>query len=168
MKQRVIIAMALACDPEILIADEPTTALDVTIQAQVLALIKELKNKLQTSLLLITHDLGVVANMADAVAVIYAGEIVEYGSRDEIFRYPSHPYTQGLFNAIPDLDKKTEWLANIPGLPPDPAELPSGCCFHPRCHKACGACRERKPEMIEIRPNHYCKCVSACDGSKEV
>lgn len=133
MKQRVVIAIALACQPDLLLADEPTTALDVTIQAQVLKMIMELKEKNNTSMILITHDLGVVANTCDEVAIVYAGEIVEYGTKYEIFDHPTHPYTIGLFGAIPDLNSDEEWLHPVDGLPPDPTDLPRGCAFHPRC-----------------------------------
>lgn len=135
MKQRVIIAIALACNPELLLADEPTTALDVTIQAQVLELMRELRSELNTSLIMITHDLGVVAEMCDNVAIMYAGEIVEEGSADQIFNHAQHPYTNGLFGSLPDLEKDTERLNPIPGLMPDPTELPPGCKFSPRCPK---------------------------------
>jgi peptide/nickel transport system ATP-binding protein len=158
MKQRVIIAIALACNPDLLLADEPTTALDVTIQAQIMALIRELKTKYHTSLILITHDLGIVANMADTVAVVYAGEIIEYGIREEIFLHPAHPYTIGLFGAIPDLNKHTRRLTNIPGLPPDPADLPKGCCFCARCKYAVEECEAVKTPVMEINPNHLCSC----------
>ena len=133
MKQRVVIAMALACNPMLLLADEPTTALDVTIQAQVLEMMMDLKRKLNTSMILITHDLGVVAETCDKVAVIYAGKIVEYGSKEDIFRHPTHPYTLGLFGSLPKLDDDSKRLSPIHGLPPDPTNLPEGCSFHPRC-----------------------------------
>lgn len=133
MKQRVIIAIALACNPKLLIADEPTTALDVTIQAQVLDLMNELKEKLKTSMILITHDLGVVAQVCDKVAIMYAGEIVESGTLVDIFEHPMHPYTHGLFDSIPNLDDDVTRLKPIKGLMPDPTNLPSGCRFHPRC-----------------------------------
>lgn len=158
MKQRVVIAMALACNPQLLLADEPTTALDVTIQAQVLDMIEELKKKYHTAMILITHDLGVVGRMCDDVAVVYAGEILEYGSKEEIFLHPSHPYTIGLFGAIPDLSVDTRRLANIEGLPPDPTDLPTGCCFHPRCPHATERCRKEKFPLAEVRPGHFCSC----------
>lgn len=167
MKQRVIIAMALACSPELLLADEPTTALDVTIQAQILEMIGDLRRKYNTSMLLITHDLGVVANNADYVAIIYAGQIVEQGSRDAIFDNPSHPYTVGLFGAIPDLDVDTRRLANIDGLPPDPTDLPKGCCFSPRCPYATPECFEQSSELTEISPNHWCRCRNRHTVKKE-
>ena len=160
MKQRVVIAMALACNPEILLADEPTTALDVTIQAQVLDMMKELREKLGTAMILITHDLGVVAEMCDKVAVIYAGEIVESGSLEQVFHRPSHPYTQGLFGAIPSIDSEDESkrLVAIPGLPPDPTNLPEGCKFAPRCRWATDECRKSAPCNKEIEPGHFVLC----------
>ena len=150
MKQRVVIAMALACNPGLLIADEPTTALDVTIQAQVLAMIGELKEKLETSMLLITHDLGVVAQTCDKVAIMYAGEIIEYGSVEDIFGdRPHHPYTVGLFGSIPDLTVDTDRLKPIAGLMPDPTDLPEGCKFHPRCPHCQEQCKTTRPPVIE-------------------
>jgi peptide/nickel transport system ATP-binding protein len=151
MKQRVVIATALACSPKLLLADEPTTALDVTIQAQVLRMIRELKVRLNTSLILISHDLGVVAQICDKVAIMYAGEIVEYGRLAEVFERQMHPYTQGLFNSIPRLDVERERLAPIAGLMPDPTALPPGCVFHPRCPYVQPVCRERKPAVVEKR-----------------
>lgn len=147
MKQRVVIAMALACSPALLIADEPTTALDVTIQAQVLEMINDLKNRLKTSVLLITHDLGIVAECCQKVAVMYAGEIVEYGFLGDIFKETSHPYTMGLFRSIPSLTRKEKRLSPIDGLMPDPAKLPEGCCFHPRCPYADDICKKCHPEL---------------------
>lgn len=167
MKQRVVIAMALACNPQLLLADEPTTALDVTIQAQVLDMIEDLKKKYNTAMILITHDLGVVGRMCDDVAVVYAGEILEYGTKEEIFLHPKHPYTIGLFGAIPDLSVDTRRLANIEGLPPDPTNLPKGCCFSPRCPHATEACRERKFPLKEVRPGHLCSCGLCEDMGKE-
>ena len=159
MKQRVVIAMALACNPELLLADEPTTALDVTIQAQVLEMINELKVKLNTSMILITHDLGVVAETCDNVAVIYAGQIVEYGSKEQIFRRPAHPYTLGLFGSLPKLDDDSKRLSPIHGLPPDPTNLPDGCAFHPRCPRTCESCSSGNVEMVEIEPGHFVRCL---------
>ena len=148
MKQRIVIAIALACEPKLLIADEPTTALDVTIQAQVLVLMKELQDKLGTSMIMITHDLGVVAQTCSSVAVMYAGEIIEYGKIEEIFSGDKHhPYTVGLFNAIPDIDADTRRLKPIEGLMPDPADLPEGCKFAPRCPHATEACAKAEPKM---------------------
>lgn len=158
MKQRVVIAIALACSPKLLIADEPTTALDVTIQAQVLDLIKSLKKAQNTSLILITHDLGIVADICDQVAVIYAGEIVEWGSLEEIYDHPAHPYTIGLFGAIPDLNAKVRRLSPIEGLPPDPTDLPQGCYFAPRCPHATDVCRAKHPELHHLGGSHYCLC----------
>lgn len=166
MKQRVVIAMALACSPELILADEPTTALDVTIQAQILDMIKALKEKQNTSMILITHDLGVVAEVCDRVAVVYAGEIIEYGTKEEIFDYPTHPYTVGLFGSIPKIHEDVEWLDSIPGMPPNPADLPSGCHFHPRCGRCIQLCGEKEPEMVEVRPGHFVRCLN-CTEKKE-
>ena len=166
MKQRVVIAMALACSPELILADEPTTALDVTIQAQILDMIKALKEKQNTSMILITHDLGVVAEVCDRVAVVYAGEIIEYGTKEEIFDYPTHPYTVGLFGSIPKIHEDVEWLDSIPGMPPNPADLPSGCHFHPRCSKCTQPCGEKAPEMVEVRRGHFVRCLN-CTEKKE-
>lgn len=159
MKQRVVIAIALACRPELLIADEPTTALDVTIQAQVLELIGKLQEELGTSMILITHDLGIVAEYCDSVAIVYAGEVVERGSKEDLFDHPMHPYTLGLFAALPDMNKDTKRLSPIPGLPPDPSVEYSTCCpFAARCDKATAACRQQKPQTVEITPGHFVKC----------
>ena len=158
MKQRVVIAIALACNPELLLADEPTTALDVTIQAQVLDMINDLKNKFNTSMLLITHDLGVVAEVCDDVAVIYAGQIVESGRKEDIFDHPAHPYTKGLFAALPDLESDVERLEPIWGLPPDPTNLPEGCYFHPRCPYAAEECKQHRIPLMELSPGHLCRC----------
>lgn len=159
MKQRVVIAMALACNPDLLIADEPTTALDVTIQAQVLELMKKLKVERNTAMILITHDLGIVAETCDKVAIMYAGEIVEYGSLSDIFKDARHPYTKGLFACIPDLDSDEDMLTPIPGLMPDPSNLPQGCNFCPRCTVAQKRCQEQDAEMMEVSPGHFVKCV---------
>ncbi|MBU9737061.1 ABC transporter ATP-binding protein [Diplocloster agilis] len=158
MKQRVVIAIALACRPKLLLADEPTTALDVTIQAQVLRMINDLKRKLNTSMILITHDLGVVAQNCDDVSVIYAGEIVESGTKEDIFDHPSHPYTIGLFDALPKLDSGASRLKPIVGLPPNPTDLPTGCRFHPRCPLATEACGQGKVPMKELTSGHFCRC----------
>jgi peptide/nickel transport system ATP-binding protein len=163
MRQRVVIAMALSCNPELLLADEPTTALDVTIQAQVLEMINKLKSDYNTAMIMITHNLGVVAEVCDDVAVVYAGEIVEYGSKEEIFDHPMHPYTLGLFGAIPRLNVDNDRLHPIPGLPPDPSNLPKGCHFNPRCSRALDDCRNEKIPLIEITPGHFCRC---CNISK--
>ncbi len=159
MKQRVVIAIALACSPELLLADEPTTALDVTIQAQVLDLMRDLNRVNGCTTILITHDLGVVAEMCDEVAIIYAGEIVESGSLEQIFECPAHPYTLGLFGALPKLNENVEWLSPIEGLPPDPTDLPAGCRFHPRCKYADERCRGCAPALRETEPGHLCRCL---------
>lgn len=158
MKQRVVIAIALACDPQLLIADEPTTALDVTIQAQVLELMKTLKETFDASMVLITHDLGIVAEICDKVAIMYAGRVVEYADKRELFTNPTHPYTIGLFNSVPDLDDDIERLNVIPGLMPDPMDLPTGCTFHPRCSYAIPECAVKKPDMIETARGHFAAC----------
>jgi peptide/nickel transport system ATP-binding protein len=160
MKQRVVIAMALACDPELLLADEPTTALDVTIQAQVLDLIRELKEKYNTSMILITHDLGVVAETCDSVAVIYAGRIVEYGSLEDVFDHPQHSYTKGLFGSLPGMAVGEKRLRSINGLPPDPTNLPQGCSFAPRCPNACDkCCADAETPYVEVTPGHFVRCL---------
>jgi oligopeptide/dipeptide ABC transporter ATP-binding protein len=159
MRQRVMIAMALSCNPKLLIADEPTTALDVTIQAQVLELMKALRVKFNTSVLLITHDFGVVAEMCDKCAVMYAGEIVEYGTVEHIFRNPQHPYTKGLFASLPDLESDAERLQPIVGLMPNPMALPHWCSFADRCSCATEACRKRDSILIETEPGHFVKCI---------
>lgn len=158
MKQRVIIAIALACNPQLLIADEPTTALDVTIQAQVLEMIRELKRKNNTSMLLITHDLGVVAQNCDSVAIIYAGEIVEYGTLCQVYENTLHPYTEGLFGSIPNLETNSRRLAAIDGMMPDPTELPVGCKFADRCKYATEQCRATLPELVELEDGHKVRC----------
>ena len=158
MKQRVIIAMALACNPELLLADEPTTALDVTIQAQVLKMMQDLKDRMGTSVILITHDLGVVASSCQSVAVIYAGEIVEYGTVEHIFDHPTHPYTIGLFGSLPRLRTKDRRLKPIRGLMPDPTQLPDGCRFCERCPDASEECALTPPSMHEVAPGHLVRC----------
>lgn len=160
MRQRVVIAMALACSPSLLIADEPTTALDVTIQAQVLEMINELKKEMNTSMLLITHDLGVVAETCNKVAIMYAGEIVEYGSAEDIFARTAHPYTQGLFDSIPRLDVTVDRLKPIEGMMPDSTRLPSGCKFHPRCPFHKESCGQTAQALVEINPGHFVRCCS--------
>ncbi|MBR4743147.1 MAG: ABC transporter ATP-binding protein [Oscillospiraceae bacterium] len=161
MKQRVVIAMALACNPELLLADEPTTALDVTIQAQVLEMMQALKERLGTSVILITHDLGVVADFCNSVAVVYAGEIVEHGTAEHIFENTAHPYTQGLFNSLPKLDATERKLKPIKGLPPDPSVILPGCRFCERCPKAMEKCAQASPPEVEIEPGHFVKCYLA-------
>jgi oligopeptide/dipeptide ABC transporter ATP-binding protein len=158
MRQRVMIAMELSCQPALLIADEPSTALDVTIQAQILQLLKEMKKEMGTSILLITHDLGVVAEMCDRVAVMYAGSIVEQAEAIEIFEHPKHPYTQGLWGAIPLINQEKESLAVIPGTVPDLGRLPQGCKFHPRCPHRFEPCDGERPPMVEVSPGHHAAC----------
>ena len=165
MKQRVVIAIALACSPALLLADEPTTALDVTIQAQVLALMNQLKQKYNTGMILITHDLGVVAETCDRVAVMYAGEIVESGTLEDVFDHAAHPYTVGLFQSIPALDEDVDMLRPIPGLMPNPTELPAGCKFHPRCPYATQRCAQENPPVTEHWPGHLVKCLRCGAGS---
>ena len=159
MKQRVVIAMALACEPELLIADEPTTALDVTIQAQVLAMMQDLQDRFGSAILLITHDLGVVAQMCDDAMVMYAGEIVESGTAEDIYESEQHhPYTVGLFGSIPDLDKEVPRLTPIDGLMPDPTALPKGCYFADRCPYSEDICREKHPEPVHLSDTHMIMC----------
>ncbi len=159
MRQRVGIAIALACNPRLLIADEPTTALDVTIQAQVLELMKKLKVEFGTSMLMITHDLGIVAEICDKVAIMYAGNVIEYTDKVALFTKPLHPYTIGLFNSIPDIESDVERLSPIMGLMPDPTNLPTGCPFHPRCEQAIASCSTQKPKNTEVNPGHFVKCI---------
>ncbi len=159
MRQRVGIAMALSCNPELLIADEPTTALDVTIQAQVLDLMRRLRQELGTSMLLITHDLGVVAEACDSVAIMYAGTVVETTDTERLFSNPRHPYTRGLFGSIPSLDEEVERLSPIKGIMPDPTELPPGCRFHPRCPSAAPICSQRRPTMVTVEEGHDVDCM---------
>lgn len=159
MKQRVVIAIALACNPELLLADEPTTALDVTIQAQVLEMINDLRARLNTSMILITHDLGVVAEMCDSVAVVYAGQIIEIGSKEDIFDHPTHPYTNGLFGSLPMMAVGQKRLHPIAGMMPDPTNLPQGCAFSPRCPYATEECRKDPVELQELTPGHLCRCL---------
>lgn len=166
MKQRIVIAMALACNPEIIIADEPTTALDVTIQAQVMELMKDLKAKYDTSIIMITHDLGVIAEIADRVSVVYAGEVVESGTTKDIYTDKRHPYTKGLFASIPKLTGDVERLEVIPGQTPDPTNLPKGCKFHPRCEQCMEICKQQSPEMYEVTPGHYVKCFLYKENEK--
>ena len=161
MKQRVMIGIALACSPELLIADEPTTALDVTIQAQVLDLMKSLKTKLGTSMILITHDLGVVAEMCDSVAIMYGGIIMEYGTLREIYKNPLHPYPPGLFGSLPDLKPEVRRLHPIPGQVLDPTRPPVGCPFAERCSRAAGKCRTERPELKNVGGQHTVRCFFA-------
>lgn len=159
MKQRIVIAMALACNPRVLIADEPTTALDVTIQAQVLELMNGLKSKFKTATLMITHDLGIVAEICDKCAVLYAGQLVEYGTVEHIFNNPQHPYTLALFASLPSLDKDVDRLKSISGLMSDPMNLPEYCTFYERCDAGCDSCMELDPPLTEIEPGHFVKCA---------
>ncbi|MEH6991480.1 ABC transporter ATP-binding protein [Neobacillus drentensis] len=158
MRQRVMIAMAMACDPKLIIADEPTTALDVTIQAQILDLMRDLKDKTGTSIMLITHDLGVVAEMCDRVIVMYAGQVVEETDVQTLFENPKHPYTIGLMDSIPSFEDEKEYLNTIPGSVPLPYEMPEGCRFAPRCSWAKEICHQQAPELMEIESQHKCRC----------
>ncbi len=158
MRQRVGIAAGIACNPELLIADEPTTALDVTIQAQILELMKDLQKKYSTSLLMITHNLGIVSELCEKVAVMYAGRIIEYGTVQEVFRNPAHPYTIGLLGAIPTLGEKRDRLSAIPGIVADARDLPDGCSFNPRCESCQESCKKQSPKMICINQNHFVAC----------
>ncbi len=156
---RIVIAIALACEPELLIADEPTTALDVTIQAQILDMMRSLQKKQGTSMILITHDLGVVAEMCDHCAVMYAGELVEYGTVEEIFDNPKHPYTKALYQSIPSLDKDVDRLHVVPGMVTDPSNLPEYCSFADRCEAKCDLCEKADPKMIRLNEEHCVKCL---------
>jgi peptide/nickel transport system ATP-binding protein/oligopeptide transport system ATP-binding protein len=159
MRQRVMIAMALSCQPKLLIADEPTTALDVTIQAQVLQLLKEIQREMGMAVMLITHDLGVVAEIVDRVAVMYAGRILESGPIEAIFERVRHPYTQGLLHSIPQLEEKRKRLNAIPGQVPNPMALPVGCKFHPRCPLMIEACKEKEPPLFQVNGDHFSRCL---------
>ena len=165
MKQRVIIAIALACNPSLLIADEPTTALDVTIQAQVLELMKELRRKYSASMIMITHDLGIVADTCDNVSIMYAGRIVEHGTLRDIFKETKHPYTVGLFNSLPNVTRRNEMLKPIKGLMPDPMNLPEGCSFCPRCDYAKDICKVRKPVKTQLSSTHFVECLGYEEGT---
>ena len=158
MKQRVVIAIALSCTPGLLIADEPTTALDVTIQAQVLEMMKGLKEKYEMSMLMITHDLGIVAEICDEVSVVYAGRAVEHGTLADVFDNTRHPYTEGLFNSLPNIENQAEKLKPIRGLMPDPTDLPLGCPFYPRCDHAMEICRTKKPPKVYRNETHFVEC----------
>jgi oligopeptide/dipeptide ABC transporter ATP-binding protein len=164
MRQRAMIAMALACSPDLLFADEPTTALDVMIQAQVLELLKDIQKSLGLAVVMVTHDLGVVAEVCDSVVVMYGGKVAEYGTADAIYNQPQHPYTQRLLASFPDLNQPSDSLASIPGTPPRLTDLPTGCRFHPRCHARIDVCATLTPPMIETSAGHY----SACHLSKGV
>jgi oligopeptide transport system ATP-binding protein len=158
MRQRVMIALALACEPDILIADEPTTALDVTIQAQILELMQSLQKKMGMAIIMITHDLGVIADMCDEIIVMYGGKVCERGTADEIFYNPRHEYTKGLIRSIPRISEKHEKLVPIGGSPVDLLNLPKGCAFAPRCHCRCADCGEQIPELRKISENHWAAC----------
>ena len=158
MRQRVMISMALACDPRLIIADEPTTALDVTIQAQILDLLRDLKKRIDGSIMLITHDLGIIAEMADYVIVMYAGRVIEKGTVKEIFHNPLHPYTIGLQKSKPTMDSDSDTLFNIPGNVPNPVNMPKHCFFKERCSKCIGKCSGEYPGMVQVSPTHYVAC----------
>ncbi|AIQ48275.1 peptide ABC transporter ATP-binding protein [Paenibacillus sp. FSL R7-0273] len=164
MRQRVMIAMAMVCNPQLLIADEPTTALDVTIQAQILDLMRELQEKEGMSILMITHDLGVVAEMCDRVVIMYAGQIVEETDVATLYNTPLHPYTRGLLASLPQLAGDSDRLTSIPGQVPNPANLPAGCRFAPRCPVAVERCLTERPELVEIQPGHTCRCLLQEEG----
>ncbi len=159
MKQRVVIAIALACHTKLLIADEPTTALDVTIQAQVLELMKKLKDEYETAMIMITHDLGIVADVCDEVAVMYAGRIIEKGTLEDVFNHTRHPYTEGLFNSLPNIEDRKAKLKPIPGLMPDPTALPEGCAFSPRCPYAKELCGQKRPQPNWMSETHMVECL---------
>ncbi len=167
MRQRVGIAAGIACNPELLIADEPTTALDVTIQAQILELMKRLQRDYDTSLLMITHNLGIISELCEKVAVMYAGRIIEYGTVREVFSNPAHPYTKGLLGALPRLDGPRERLTAIPGVIADPQSLPEGCRFHPRCEHCSERCRQAGPSMVQLSENHWAECYMWEDKGHE-
>ncbi|MBQ3560041.1 MAG: ABC transporter ATP-binding protein [Agathobacter sp.] len=168
MRQRIMIAMALACDPKLIIADEPTTALDVTIQAQILDLLRNLKDKINSSIMLITHDLGVVAEMADYVVVMYAGRVVEKGTAREIFKDPRHPYTIGLMNSKPVVGKKVDKLYSIPGNVPNPVNMPDYCYFRERCEMCVEGCSGKYPGMYQVSPTHFVSCYRCEEGGTVV
>ena len=167
MKQRVVIAIALSCNPQLLIADEPTTALDVTIQAQVLDMMKKLREKYGMSMLMITHDLGIVADICDEVSIIYAGQVVEHGTLDDVYRHTLHPYTKGLFDSLPNLQDDSPRLKPIPGLMSNPMDLPSYCSFYDRCSAKCDSCKNSNPKLIEITPGHTVACSRIAQAQKE-
>ena len=164
LRQRVMIAMAMICRPKLIIADEPTTALDVTVEAQILQLMKGLRDEIGTSIILISHNLGVIAQVCDYVYVMYAGRVVEQAETFELFDHPSHPYTRGLMNAVASLDGESVQLDTIPGVVPNLLHLPEGCSFSPRCDRCCDACRQSMPELAEIAPGHLARCVKTTEG----
>lgn len=161
LRQRVMIAMAMACNPSLLIADEPTTALDVTIEAQILHLMRKLQKEHYTSILMITHNLGVVAEICDYVYVMYAGKVVEFAEVNELFRNPVHPYTNGLLKSLPKMQSGQGRLYNIKGMVPDLLKLPEGCSFAPRCEKCCEECKEETPQLLKLNDRHYVRCFQA-------
>ncbi len=165
MRQRAMIAMSLACAPDLLFADEPTTALDVMIQAQVLELLRKIQKALGLAIVLVTHDLGVVAEVCDSVVVMYGGKVAEYGSADRIYNYPQHPYTQRLLASFPDVNRPSETLVSIPGIPPRLTDLPSGCRFEPRCDVKLAKCAKIDPHLIEVSDQHYAAC-HLCKGAE--
>ncbi len=166
MRQRVGIAAGIACNPELLIADEPTTALDVTIQAQILELMKKLQNEYSTSLLMITHNLGIISELCEKVAVMYAGRIIEYGTVREVFNHPMHPYTEGLLGALPRLDTDKDELTAIPGTIANASNLPDGCRFHPRCMMCTKKCSSEQPKLIRINDDHFVECFAREGGAE--
>ena len=168
MKQRVVIAIGLSCNPKLMIADEPTTALDVTIQAQILDIMQNLKKQYHTSMIMITHDLGIVAKVCDEVAVMYAGRIVEYGSLRDIFKRTKHPYTEGLFDSLPNIKERSARLNPIPGLVPDPTVVQPGCAFAPRCRYATEACKMAVPELRCMGNGHYVACSAYDDPNFKI
>ena len=167
MRQRVMIAMALCCNPKLIIADEPTTALDVTIQAQILDLLRDVKNKISGSIMLITHDLGVIAEMVDYVVVMYAGRVVEKGTVQEIFKDPRHPYTIGLQKSKPIVGREVDRLYSIPGNVPNPINMQPHCYFRDRCSMRCDACRGEYPPMVQVSPTHFVACYRCTETVKE-
>ena len=164
LRQRVMIAMAMICRPKLIIADEPTTALDVTVEAQILQLMKNLRDEIGTSIILISHNLGVIAQVCDYVYVMYAGRVVEQAETFELFDHPAHPYTRGLMNAVASLDGDSPLLATIPGVVPNLLHLPEGCSFSPRCDRCTEACRRAMPELAEVAPGHLARCINTTEG----
>ena len=164
LRQRVMIAMAMICRPKLIIADEPTTALDVTVEAQILQLMKNLRDEIGTSIILISHNLGVIAQVCDYVYVMYAGRVVEQAETFELFDHPAHPYTRGLMNAVASLDGDSPLLDTIPGVVPNLLHLPEGCSFSPRCDRCTEACRRAMPELAEVAPGHLARCINTTEG----
>ena len=164
LRQRVMIAMAMICRPKLIIADEPTTALDVTVEAQILQLMKGLRDEIGTSIILISHNLGVIAQVCDYVYVMYAGRVVEQAETFELFDHPSHPYTRGLMKAVASLEGESTQLDTIPGVVPNLLHLPEGCSFSPRCARCCEACRQSTPELAELAAGHFVRCIKTTEG----